>query len=62
MLVDSEKIVRYKNIVKLVLKYGTKDFTSSNNGENRQNKDSVEHRAEQFTKELESLGPTFIKL
>ncbi len=64
MLIDSEKISRYKNIIKLILKYGAKDFVSgSNNGNDPENKDSsIEKRAEQFTKELESLGPAFIKL
>jgi len=54
MLIDSEKISRYKNIVKLILKYGTKDFTqASNDGNGAGSKDSsVEKRAEQFTKEL----------
>lgn len=60
MVIDPEKISRYKNIVKLILKYGVKDFTG--NGASAEEDDSVEKRAEQFTKELESLGPTFIKL
>ncbi|MGE5804285.1 MAG: ABC1 kinase family protein [Ignavibacteria bacterium] len=64
MLIDSEKISRYKNIVRLILKYGAKDFVpGSDNGNDQISKDSsVEYRAEEFTKELESLGPTFIKL
>jgi predicted unusual protein kinase regulating ubiquinone biosynthesis (AarF/ABC1/UbiB family) len=59
MVLDSEKIARYKNIVRLILKYGTKDFKG--NGASAE-EEEVEKRAESFAKELESLGPTFIKL
>lgn len=65
---DSDKLKRYKDIAMLLLKYGDKDMikkdpldqTVESNVFSSDNK--IKEKSNEFAKELEQLGPTFIKL
>lgn len=68
LVLNPDRIKRYKDILKLIIKYARKDFSTSTEFENRLSKEnlengqSVKERAANFASDLESLGPTFIKL
>ena len=65
---DPEILKRYKDIALLILRYGDKELIKQGASEQPFPEDGGDHnkyagkKAEKFTEELESLGPTFIKL
>jgi ubiquinone biosynthesis protein len=62
-----ERLKRYKDVVALFIKYGREDLVqrpgllTGSNGHERA-LETTEPKAEEFADDLESLGPTFIKL
>lgn len=65
---DPEKLKRYKDIALLILKYGDKELLNNDplneRMENNLTKDDneIKEKSEAFARDLEGLGPTFIKL
>src|SRR6185369_12169137 len=62
-----EKLKRYKDVVRLFVKYGRSDLVSPAGLEGSEIADEIDFEskaasAEELAKDLEKLGPTFIKL
>ena len=63
-----ERLKRYKDVAKLLVKYGRSDLISAAGLEDSVLPDEIAEEAgaaapaEELAKDLESLGPTFIKL
>ena len=57
-----ERLRRYKDFAWLAAKYGRADFVSSGDADRDSDARHDPHDAETFARDLEALGPTFIKL
>src|SRR5687767_9918368 len=58
----AERLSRYKDFATFLVKYGRAEFVSAADSEPLRSRSRDEADADEFARDVESLGPTFIKL